>query len=93
MPTISELTGLKNAAVAKDWTQSGQNYFGQTQTISLTLFAIIAGAIVLYTRRYKWLLLFGLLVRLFGVGLMIHSKGAHGSVSLYRGERLHETYD
>jgi len=68
-------------SVAKDWTQSGQNYFGQTQTISLTLFAIIAGAIVLYTRRYKWLLLFGLLVRLFGVGLMIHSKGAHGSTA------------
>lgn len=66
-------------SVAKDWTQEGQNYFGQTQTISLTFFAIIAGAIVLFTRRYKWLLLFGLLVRLLGVGLMIHSKGAHGS--------------
>lgn len=74
-------TAPRFSAVAKNWTQEGQNYFGQTQTISLTLFAIIAGAIVVYTRRYKWLLLFGLLVRLFGVGLMIHSKGAHGSVS------------
>merc|ERR1711939_1148563 len=67
--------------VVKPWSLVDQNYFAQTQTIALTLFGIIAGAIVFKLRRYKWLLFGGLLVRLFGVGLMIHSKGANGTTA------------
>ncbi|GAA5982518.1 hypothetical protein JCM10908_006680 [Rhodotorula pacifica] len=66
-------------AVTKDWSIKHQGYFGYTQTLSLTLFAIIAGFWQLYFRRAKWLLVVGLLIRLLGVGLMIHSKGAHGT--------------
>lgn len=66
-------------AIAKDWSVVDQTYFSQTQTISLTLFAILAGLFIVYFRRYKWLLMGGLLLRLFAVGLMIHSKGARGS--------------
>ncbi|KEP45186.1 putative drug:H+ antiporter, partial [Rhizoctonia solani 123E] len=31
------------------------------------------------THRYKWMLVVGLLIRLLGVGLMIHSRGAKGN--------------
>lgn len=31
------------------------------------------------THRYKWMLVVGLAIRLFGVGLMIHSRGAKGN--------------
>ncbi|BGP11691.1 hypothetical protein JCM10049v2_007611 [Rhodotorula toruloides] len=68
-------------AVVKDWSVKDQGYFAYTQSLSLTLGAILAGFYQLYFRRTKWLLLFGLLVRLLGVGLMIHSKGAHGSTA------------
>ncbi|KAL8278568.1 hypothetical protein RQP46_009060 [Phenoliferia psychrophenolica] len=62
-----------------DWSIKDQGYFAYTQTLCLTLFALIAGFIQAYTRRTKWLLVFGVCVRLLGVGLMIKSRGAHGS--------------
>ncbi|BGP27916.1 hypothetical protein JCM10295v2_006903 [Rhodotorula toruloides] len=67
--------------VTKDWSVRDIGYFTYTQTLALTLGAILAGFYQLYFRRTKWLLLCGLLVRLLGVGLMIHSKGAHGSTA------------
>lgn len=54
--------------VKSDWSYTDQNYFSQTQTLSLTFAAIAAGAIIIYIRRYKWMLMFGLLLRLFAVG-------------------------
>ncbi|GAA5884753.1 hypothetical protein JCM3774_005805 [Rhodotorula dairenensis] len=66
-------------SVTKGWSIKDQGYFGYTQTLSLTLFAILAGFWQLYFRRAKWLLVVGLLIRLLGVGLMIHSKGVHGT--------------
>lgn len=63
------------------WSVKELGYFGYTQTLSLTFFAILSGAISLYTRRLKWQIVAGTLIRLFGVGLMIHSKGAHGSTA------------
>jgi hypothetical protein len=53
-----------------------QGYFGYTQTLALTFFGILGGAISVYTRRLKWQVVIGTLIRLLGVGLMIHSKGA-----------------
>ncbi|KAF5383397.1 hypothetical protein D9757_006152 [Collybiopsis confluens] len=65
--------------VTKDWSAVDQNYFAYSQTLSLTVFGILAGFVQAYTRRTKWLLTIGLSIRLLGVGLMIKSKGAHGS--------------
>ena len=39
------------------------NYFMQAQTVALTLFGIIAGLGMLYLRRYKIMLLIGLVIR------------------------------
>ncbi|KAL8284197.1 hypothetical protein RQP46_004946 [Phenoliferia psychrophenolica] len=63
------------AVVHSDWSVVNQGYFA----LSLTFFAVMAGFIQFYTRRTKWLLVGGLCIRLLGVGLMIKSRGAHGS--------------
>ncbi|CAE6508217.1 unnamed protein product [Rhizoctonia solani] len=65
--------------VVKGWELRYLNYFTSTQTVALTVFGIIAGVIMRATHRYKWMLVVGLLIRLFGVGLMIHSRGAKGN--------------
>lgn len=62
--------------VTKDWTPVHVNYFAQSQTVALTVFGIMAGFIIRFTRRYKWQLVVGLCIRLLGVGIMIHAR--HG---------------
>ncbi|KAG9099375.1 hypothetical protein FRC06_005345 [Ceratobasidium sp. 370] len=65
--------------VVKGWQLRYLNYFSSTQTVALTVFGILAGMIMRVTHRYKWMLVAGLAIRLFGVGLMIHSRGAKGN--------------
>ncbi|QRV78334.1 major facilitator superfamily transporter [Ceratobasidium sp. AG-Ba] len=65
--------------VVKGWELRYLNYFSSTQTVALTVFGILAGVIMRVTQRYKWMLFAGLAIRLFGVGLMIHSRGAKGN--------------
>ncbi|KAG6908911.1 hypothetical protein DXG01_002792 [Tephrocybe rancida] len=65
--------------VVKPWTVINTTYFTQTQTVALTVFGIAAGIGMRYLRRYKHLLVIGLAIRILGVGLMIHSRGANGS--------------
>ncbi|GAA5883462.1 hypothetical protein JCM16303_003809 [Sporobolomyces ruberrimus] len=68
-------------SVTRGWSVADQGYFAYTQTLCLTFGAICAGFYQLYFHRTKWLLVCGLCVRLLGVGLMIRSKGAHGSTA------------
>jgi MFS family permease len=56
-------------------------YFVETQSVALTFFGIIAGALMGIFRHYKWILVFGLCIRLLGCGIMIHSRGANGSTA------------
>ncbi|KAG8715583.1 hypothetical protein FRC09_016490 [Ceratobasidium sp. 395] len=65
--------------VVKGWELRYLNYFSSTQTVALTVFGILAGIIMRATHRYKWMLVAGLTIRLFGVGLMIHSRGGKGN--------------
>ncbi|RDB27339.1 Siderophore iron transporter 3 [Hypsizygus marmoreus] len=65
--------------VVKPWTLVNVTYFTQTQTVALCVFGIVAGFAMRYLRRYKHVLIIGLAIRLVGVGLMIHSRGANGS--------------
>ncbi|KAG8752254.1 hypothetical protein FRC14_007194 [Serendipita sp. 396] len=61
------------------WSQTDQNYFGSIQTVGLTLFGIVSAGLMAWTRRYKWILVIGLCIRVLGVGIMIRSRGANGS--------------
>ncbi|KAI0628168.1 drug:h+ antiporter [Trametes polyzona] len=65
--------------VTKPWSMTSVFYFGQVQTLGLTFFGIIAGILMRFLHRYKWILFCGLCIRLVGVALMIHSRGADGS--------------
>ncbi|KAK0190166.1 drug:h+ antiporter [Armillaria mellea] len=65
--------------VVKPWTLINATYFIQTQSVGLTFFGICAGAAMRYFHRYKLMLIIGLCIRLLGVGLMIHSRGANAS--------------
>ncbi|KAI8995203.1 drug:h+ antiporter [Trametes punicea] len=65
--------------VTKSWSLIDATYFNQTQTVALTVFGIAAGFAMRFIHRYKWVLFGGLCIRLLGVGLMIHSRGAKGS--------------
>ncbi|OBZ77205.1 Siderophore iron transporter 3 [Grifola frondosa] len=65
--------------VTKPWSLVNATYFAQTQTVALTVFGILAGLSMRFLHRYKYVLIVGLCIRLLGVGLMIHSRGANGS--------------
>ncbi|KAI1784015.1 MFS general substrate transporter [Ganoderma leucocontextum] len=68
--------------VTKSWSMTNVFYFGQAQTVGLTVFGIVGGIIMRFTQRYKAripLLVIGLCIRLLGVSLMIHSRGTHSS--------------
>jgi len=47
--------------------------------LTVLLLGIVGGVVMRLTHRYKYLLIIGLIIRLAGVGLMIHSRGADGS--------------
>ncbi|KXN85124.1 Siderophore iron transporter 3 [Leucoagaricus sp. SymC.cos] len=65
--------------VVKPWSLLNATYFSQTQTVALTVFGILAGLCMCFIRRYKYVLVVGLAIRLLGCGLMIHSRGANAS--------------
>ncbi|KII88069.1 hypothetical protein PLICRDRAFT_176809 [Plicaturopsis crispa FD-325 SS-3] len=67
--------------IVKPWSLVNTTYFVQTQTVALTFFGIIAGLALRILRRYKYVLVGGLCIRLLGVGLMIHSRGANASTA------------
>lgn len=61
---------------SRDVIYSNLLHVAYTQTLALTLFGIIAGVCAAYFRRARWMLIFGLVVRLVSVGAMIQTKGA-----------------
>ncbi|TBU22782.1 drug:h+ antiporter [Dichomitus squalens] len=65
--------------ITKNWSLVNVTYFNQTQSVALTVFGILAGVLLRFVHRYKLVLIVGLAIRLFGVGLMIHSRGAKAS--------------
>ncbi|KAL0570723.1 hypothetical protein V5O48_011242, partial [Marasmius crinis-equi] len=67
--------------VVQPWSTVNATYFLNTQSVALTVFGIMGGVILRFTHRYKWTLVAGLCIRLLGVGLMIHSRGAQGSTA------------
>lgn len=64
--------------VKSDWSYRELSYFSSIQTLGLCSFGLLVGVILLFWSHPKWFLIGGLLVRLLGVGLMIHSRGALG---------------
>ncbi|CAE6334929.1 unnamed protein product [Rhizoctonia solani] len=62
--------------VVKDWNTREWVYFNNTMTITLCVFGLVAGLILRYTGRYKFLQIAGLCIRSLGLGLMVAANGA-----------------
>lgn len=60
--------------VAKDFSVEDATYYSVTQSLCLTVFGIACGAIMRWTRHYKYLLTFGCCIRLLGIGLMMRYR-------------------
>ncbi|WVO19791.1 uncharacterized protein IAS62_001081 [Cryptococcus decagattii] len=67
--------------VTEDWSYRNLTYFSSAQSLALTIFGIMAGFIMFATRRFKWMLFVGLLIRLLGVGLMLKARSPSGNTA------------
>lgn len=65
--------------VVKPWSLVNATYFIQVQSVALTFFGILAGLSMRFLHRYKYVLVIGLVIRLIGVAMMIHSRGGNAS--------------
>ncbi|PWN52712.1 MFS general substrate transporter [Violaceomyces palustris] len=60
--------------ILKGWDQTKTGYFATTQNVTSTLTGIVVGSLMAMTRRFKTLLVGGLVVRIIGVGMMIRYR-------------------
>ncbi|KAJ6502389.1 drug:h+ antiporter [Mycena sanguinolenta] len=70
---------LSFVIVVKGWKLINTTYFMQIQSLTMTVVGVLTGIYMQRYRRYKMLLVYGLVIRLLGVALMLHSRGADGS--------------
>ncbi|KAJ5901255.1 siderochrome-iron transporter [Penicillium tannophilum] len=68
------------ATVARNFSARNATFYNSTNGVMQCLSGIIAGALMVWTRRYKWLIVVGAVVRLVGYGVMIRLRGASNSV-------------
>ncbi|KAH8079829.1 drug:h+ antiporter [Cristinia sonorae] len=70
---------LSYVLVVKPWGMVNSQYFVHAQSLAMVVFGLVAGVYMRIAHRYKAILIVGLFIRLLGVGLMIHSRGANAS--------------
>ena len=69
------------STIAKDYDARDATFLTYTNGVVQCLIGIGAGAVMYKTRRYKWIMVSGVLVRLIGYGLMIRFRGARNSTA------------
>ncbi|PWN48195.1 putative siderophore iron transporter mirC [Violaceomyces palustris] len=57
--------------ICHDYSLANAGYYSNTQSLGLTVFGIMAGFVSLATKRYKWQMVVGSVIRMLGIGLMI----------------------
>lgn len=68
--------------VLKGWDQTRTGYFASTQNVTSTLTGILVGWAMAATRRYKTLLVVGIIVRLVGVAMMVRYRSVGSPTAL-----------
>lgn len=68
--------------VLKGWDQTRTGYFASTQNVTSTLTGLLVGWAMAATRRYKTLLIVGVIVRLIGVAMMVRYRSVGSPTSL-----------
>lgn len=67
------------ATIAHDMGPRDATFLNYTNGVWQCLIGIIAGAIMYKTRRYKWLMVIGTIIKLIGFGVMLRLRGANNS--------------
>ncbi|KAK7712207.1 hypothetical protein SLS57_007883 [Botryosphaeria dothidea] len=67
------------SVVTHEYSARDATFLAYTNGVTQCLFAIFAGAIMYKTRRYKWLTMAGVVIRVVGYGAMIRLRGADNS--------------
>ncbi len=62
--------------VAKPWSQQNWVYYGNTLTLALCVFGPIAGLLQRWTHRYKAIQIFGLCLKIIGMGILLDGHRA-----------------
>lgn len=65
--------------VVKPWSLVNAAYFNQIQTIAMTVAGIGGGVLMRVFRRYKYILVGGLILRICGVTLMLYTRSSTSS--------------
>ncbi|KAJ5110982.1 major facilitator superfamily domain-containing protein [Penicillium argentinense] len=65
--------------VARNFSARNATFYNATNGVMQCLMAIIAGVFMMWTRRYKWLVIVGAVIRLIGYGVMVRLRGASNS--------------
>ena len=68
-------------AVAHDFDPTVDTYYLYTNGVIQSLIGILAGLYMYWARRYKWLIMGGVVFRLIGYGIMIRLRGANNSLA------------
>lgn len=68
------------ATVARNFSTRNATFYNLTNGVVQCLMGIIAGILMMWTQRYKWLVILGAVIRLIGYGLMIRLRGASNSL-------------
>ncbi|KAJ6172554.1 major facilitator superfamily domain-containing protein [Penicillium chermesinum] len=68
------------ATVARGFSARDATFYNATNGVMQCFVAIIAGGFMFWTRRYKWLVILGAIIRLVGYGIMIRLRGASNSM-------------
>jgi MFS family permease len=69
------------SVVAHNFSARSATFYIYTNGVTQCLFGIVAGLIMLKTRRYKWLLMGAVVIRLVGYGVMIRLREANNSTA------------
>ncbi|TVY85123.1 Siderophore iron transporter [Lachnellula suecica] len=69
------------ATVAHNLSVRDATFYTFVNGVTQCLFGLIAGAIMFKTRKYKWLLMAAVTIRLIGYGVMIRLRGANNSIA------------
>lgn len=64
------------------------NFYIYTNGVTQAFAGMIAGAIMWYTGRYKWLVMSGAIIRLIGYGIMVMLRGQFNSIGELFGQQL-----
>ncbi|KZT10487.1 drug:h+ antiporter [Laetiporus sulphureus 93-53] len=71
--------------VVTDWSVTNMNYYSNCQSLCLTFFALLWGAVVAIFQGnigYKWALFCSLGLRLIGVGIMFYARSHYNTAAL-----------